>query len=162
MNVQYVQARSDETPRSGHARHAGQCFISLASRNGPLMKVQRWLNNEIRMGNLRPRDSGGVQDAIYQKTFFPQHIPVGVKKNWTRDRFPVCHRTPAARLVASNESCPKSARILANCYVMRVLVHHVCTLGLTRAVFAVRNQCLGDALIRTTMLGGAVVKYAEI
>jgi len=143
-NVQFVQARSALNQEYGNAEHAGPFSISPASRNGLPMKDQQRRSGKAKKESFLRQGNGDVRGAICRKTFFPHHIHAGVRRRATLAQFLACHRTRAARPVASIVCSRRSARTRASFSVMPVLVRHVLILVLCRAATAARILPLGD------------------
>ena len=111
--------------------------------------------------SLHP-DSGGVQDAICLRMSYHLHTHVGARRKSSLDQYLVYHLTRVVRHVENREFFPKSAPILANCYVMLVHVLSVNTWGQYRVASAGKIDHLEDALTQTMKLDGAAARYVGI
>ncbi|KAL2050341.1 hypothetical protein ABVK25_009449 [Lepraria finkii] len=136
--------------------------VARNSKVGQPMKGLHKHSSGTRTGIFHPLDSGDVRVAICPRMFYPLITLVGVRKKPNLGQSLVFHLTHADRPAVNIESYRRNAPILANFYVMLVHVLRVRIWGLLRAAFAARLQHPGDALIRTTIMGGVVARYVEI
>jgi hypothetical protein len=109
----------------GLAEHAGPCFTSAASRNGPPTKAPLLLANRRKMAKCHLQGSGAVQVATFPRMFYQRISTVGARRSLIPSLCQDYRHSRAVRLVLALESYQRAVPTHALSPATLVLVHLV-------------------------------------
>lgn len=124
------------------------------------MKYLRINNEPSIMESYHHRGNGDVRDAIYLKTIFQHHTPVGARRRSNHALNPDYHHILVAKLVRKNELGLVLIRV--SLFVMLDLAPLALIWDLLFLASVARRLFQEDAWIQITRVDGAVVKSAMI